>query len=129
MISSSSDTTAEEPQNDCGNSSNEWGACRLRQRKSTNRVNSVPFKVNSFRLTRSSETAIQSPPPPSTPTSSTTLAVVDNDSINASIASQESIDSENEEISRTAVRSSHTAKDNNILKPYIVFRPNVNLNQ
>jgi len=65
VISSSSDTTAEEAQNDCANSSssNEWGACRLRQRRSTNRTNSLPFKSTSFRHTRNPIPSKDNPPP------------------------------------------------------------------
>ena len=116
VISSSSDTTAEEAQNDCANSSssNEWGACRLRQRRSTNRTNSLPFKSTSFRHTRSSDNIIQTPPPPSSSTPSTTIstnttststpvATAGQEVINTSIASQESTSSENEDVLRTAV--------------------------
>jgi len=117
VISSSSDTTAEEAQNDCANSSssNEWGACRLRQRRSTNRTNSLPFKSTSFRHTRSSDNIIQTPPPPSSSTPSTTIstnttststpvATAGQEVINTSIASQESTSSENEDVLRTATK-------------------------
>lgn len=100
MISSSSDTAAEDQQNDSGSSSsNEWGACRLRQRRPTSRVNPLPVnKPASQRQTRSSDNAIQSPPPlPSTPTSSTPTAPA-NDT-NVSIK-EESPSSENDDVAR-----------------------------
>lgn len=100
VISSSSDTAAEDQQNDSGSSSsNEWGACRLRQRRSTSRINPLPVnKPASLRQTRSNDSAIQSPPPlPSTPTSSTPTAPA-NDT-NVSIK-EDSPSSENDDVAR-----------------------------
>lgn len=106
VISSSSDTAAEDQQNDSGSSSsNEWGACRLRQRRSTSRINPLPVcKPASLRQTRSNDSAIQSPPPlPSTPTSSTPTASAI-DASNVSIK-EESPCSENEDVTRSGAVS------------------------
>lgn len=102
VISSSSDTAAEDQQNDSGSSSsNEWGACRLRTRRSTSRINPLPVgKPTSLRQTRSNDSAIQSPPPlPTTPTSSTPTAPPANDLSNVSIK-EESPCSENDDVAR-----------------------------
>jgi len=111
VISSSSDTTADEPQNDCANSSNEWGACRLRQRRSTSRTKSLPYKSSSTsRHTRSSDSIIQTPPPstPTIPTSDTTstpIAAASQDAaVNTSAASHESTSSESENVLRSSTK-------------------------
>ena len=101
VISSSSDNATEDQQNDSGSSSsNEWGACRLRQRRSTSRINPLPVgKSPSLRQTRSNDSIIQSPPPlPTTPTSSTPTAPA-NDSSNVSIK-EESPNSESDDVAR-----------------------------
>ena len=115
VISSSSDTTADEPQNDCANSSNEWGACRLRQRRSTSRTKSLPYKSSSTsRHTRSSDSIIQTPPPstPTIPTSDTTstpIAAASQDAaVNTSAASHESTSSESENVLRSSVSITQT---------------------
>ncbi|KAK4015393.1 F-box/WD repeat-containing protein 7 isoform X1 [Daphnia magna] len=101
VISSSSDNATEDQQNDSGSSSsNEWGACRLRQRRSTSRINPLPVgKSPSLRQTRSSDSIIQSPSPlPTTPTSSTPTAPAI-DASNVSLK-EGSPTSENEDVVR-----------------------------
>ena len=101
VISSSSDNATEDQQNDSGSSSsNEWGACRLRQRRSTSRINPLPVgKSPSLQQTRSNDSIIQSPPPlPTTPTSSTPTAPA-NDASNVSVKEESPI-SENDDVAR-----------------------------
>ena len=126
MISSTSDTAAEEqPSEVAGNtsSSNEWGACRLRQRRSTSRIPNLATNVaasksaspasSTSRQTRSSDSMIQSPPPPPlpiTPTSSASTAPALTDVGPASVKEQPIIsDEKNDEVPRpAAVRFLHT---------------------
>lgn len=60
MISNPSDVPTEDQHNDSANSSNEWGACRLRQRRSLNRSCTTAPGKSSARQTRSSDGALHS---------------------------------------------------------------------